>query len=82
MLASRPHEISIAHANLFLTLAFSHYIYLGTSEFYTGTGPGMPGCSYATRSMHGYMWYSALGRPRPVTKLHVVPLSRCPRCNS
>ena len=37
------------HANdwsLILTLAFQFY--LGTGEFYVGTGLGMPGCSYAT----------------------------------
>ena len=40
----------IAHANNWpLTLAFYiHYFYPGTSEFYVGTGPGMPRCSYAT----------------------------------
>ena len=31
-----------------LYLSFPHYFYLGTREFYVGTGPGMPGCSYAT----------------------------------
>ena len=35
--------------NLF-DLRFLYYFYLGTSEFNVGTGPGMPGCSYATDS--------------------------------
>ena len=33
--------------NLF-DLRFLHYFYPGTSEFNVDTGPGMPGCSYAT----------------------------------
>ena len=32
---------------LIFDLSFSHYFYLDASEFYVGTGPGMPGCSYA-----------------------------------
>ena len=31
-----------------LNLSFHHYFYPGTSEFYVGTGLGMPRCSYAT----------------------------------
>ena len=29
-------------------LRFLHNFYPGTSKFNVGTGPGMPGCSYAT----------------------------------
>ena len=31
--------------------SFPHYFYPGTSEFYMGTGPGMPGCSYTTATL-------------------------------
>ena len=31
--------------------SFPHYFYAGTSEFYVGTGPGMPGCSYTTATL-------------------------------
>ena len=30
-----------------------HETYPGTSEFYVGTGPGMPGCSYTTAEEPG-----------------------------
>ena len=35
------------HVCMIIDLSFLLY-YPGTSEFYVGTGPGMPGCSYAT----------------------------------
>ena len=33
---------------LIIDLSFPHYFYPGTYKFYSGTGPGMPGCSYTT----------------------------------
>ena len=44
------HMKTITQANncMIFDRSFPHYFYLGASEFYVGTGPGMPGCSYAT----------------------------------
>ena len=33
---------------LIIDLSFPHYFYPVTHKFYSGTGPGMPGCSYTT----------------------------------
>ena len=41
-------KLAITHAKLIFDRNFLHYFYPGTSEFNVGTGPGMPGCSYAT----------------------------------
>ena len=46
-------KLAITHAKLIFERNFLHYFYPGTSEFKMGTGPGMPGCSYATSlSLH------------------------------
>jgi len=52
MLASHPHESGRTCLSLVFDLGFPHYFYPGTSEFSVGTGPGMPGCSYATESLY------------------------------
>ena len=41
-------KLAITHAKLIFDRNFLHYFYTGTSELNVGTGPGMPGCSYAT----------------------------------
>ena len=45
------HMKAIAHANnLPLTLAFQVIFIRASVNFFVGTGPGMPGCSYTTNS--------------------------------
>ena len=50
VLTSRPHEGDRTANNWSYDLRFPHYFYLGTSEFYVGTGPGKAGCSYIIES--------------------------------
>ena len=49
-------KLAIIHARVIFDHNFLHYFYLGTSEFNVGTGPGMPGCSYATAWLCEVQW--------------------------
>ena len=54
---SHKYHLTCMLASLLSTLFF----YLDTSEFYVGTSPGMPGCSYATENWHAIQYVLDVG---------------------